>query len=82
MGYYTVDGISGVLPTLTVEIGTTYTWSQAQLDAPYWVSLQPDGAHDGEGSPEVTDGSGTTGYVYMYYVKSPGASAFTAVAFG
>ena len=83
MCYYTVDCISCVLPTLTVEIGTMYTLSQAHVTnwmRPIGLAFQPDGAHDGEGSPEVTDGSGATGYVYMYYVKSPGASAFTAVA--
>ena len=30
-GYYTVDDISCVLPTLTVEIGTMYTLSQAHV---------------------------------------------------
>ena len=89
MGYYTVDGMSGVLPTLTVAIGTTYILSQAHVTNwmhPIGLASQPDGAHDvlyagtgGEGAPEVTDGSGTAGYVYMYYVKYPGATTFTAV---
>jgi len=89
MGYYTVDGMSGVMPTLTVAIGTTYTLSQAHVTNwmhPIGLAFQPDGAHDvlyagtnGEGAPEVTDGSATTGYVYMYYVKYPGATTFTAV---
>ena len=64
MGHYTVDGISGVLPTVTFEIGATYTLSQAHVTNwmhPIGLAFQPDGAHDGEGSPEVTDGSGATG---------------------
>jgi len=88
-GYFKVEGYEGVQPTLTLQLGTDYWLHQTHASNwmhPIGLAYQPNGAHDvlypgseGEGAPEVADGSGTTGYEYVYYIKYPGETDFTAV---